>query len=653
VTLSAKEKRAAGTYVPQGQWNRMTDAQKAATAKHAINHVHGKMVAQAMRTGKPVQLARGVKFVPRPRKGAPKFKSTGNKGKNISSAAYQTLLKSGVRRKGTARRFTSGGNTNMVGHDFVGTLVISDGAQEADVVVSVSVNPVDLGFPALSVESQLHQQYLFRSFALHMVRSGTDFLTGDMLGWYDRDPDEELPPGIEGLQVGYYKGGTSAAFKDGHTWHMPKFPGLPVLYTRDLSSDERLVNQSQFNLQIINPPSVFNGSTAERVELEIELWASYDCQFMVKDITFAVGNPFPRNHIYFGDTADTPGTQWSSGPGQNNGIFLCSQSAAGSTTMNTVQVRGDAAAFHNPLGLSGFFFGFSSYYQNPVFGMLKGYGFNKATQFSLTWNSTKSCSLTCEGIDTTNTTFTNCSINLMGNQGVAPYVASSGRGSNIQQSWTYVINVTDPGEAQTPTWASDDQIYLVNEGSISVMPYDAAREFIWSVAVMCADTGTSTATIIGEVQRLDIMLEEMEGFGLLSPACKPGAATIEGMAKKKFADMDNKSKSEYGGRWQNYLKRVREKRRPPPKPLPDYLCDEKDEKKPMALALEDGKVRLAAPSPTESKDVLVPPARPAAPGPQPSGTEVVDIEDSVLVNPFKGRPEFAQSRKTPRVQSAK
>lgn len=174
----------------------------------------------------------------------------------------------------------------MVGHDLVTVTQITDTAEPTSLVFTLSVNPVDLGFPALSTESTLHQQYIFEDFEIHMVSSAGDMVNGDMLGWYDRDPDEVLPPGLEGLQVGYYKGGTTGAFKRAHTWRMPKYPGLPVLYCRDISSDERLVNQCAFNLQVVNPPSIYVSSAdTSAIKLNCEFWCSYRCRFFVNDIT--------------------------------------------------------------------------------------------------------------------------------------------------------------------------------------------------------------------------------------------------------------------------------------------------------------------------------------------------------------------------------
>jgi hypothetical protein len=621
--MTVAEKKERGIYVSNGQWKAMTDKQKASHVQRAIRQIKktGRAEAPLRQVGtaklksgatRPVYLRPG-----KPRK-LGKFKKTGVKGKNLSGKHYQTVLKSVGRGRGTSRRFTSGGGTTMVGHDFVGTLVIDVGAGEADLVMSISVNPVDLGFPALTVESQLHQQYVFEEFAVHMMRSGTDFLTGDMLGWYDRDPDEALPPGIEGIQVGWFKDGTSAAFKDGHVWHMPRFPGLPVLYTRDLSSDERLVNQSQFNLQIINPPSVFNGGEAEQVELPVEFWASYVCKFMVKDITFNANQDFPRNHVFNNQTGTTANYE---GKGLGGVFMLAADFSGVSTDVEWFKNQGEYGT--RCCGLPGMVWGYV--HGGPILGMLSGYGYNKAEKFQVLWSSTKAAKLLCAGLNTSDSTFTNCSV-IAGLARNAPYCASSDFTSNTQQAQVWVVTVDNPGEVQTPPWQSDDKAWFVDfDGSVQQLPYDATREIIWFIQPVFVDTGTSTLTLSAENQYLDVALEQTETFGLLSPAVTPGPATIEGHVREKWGRMTNDEKSVYKGKWQNFLHHVREKRKEQKrKPLPDWLQG--------TLALEDGKVVSSTPTPSEAKD---PPVTPAGPAPTGLGK---DIEDFVPV----GRPLLDQ-----------
>ena len=510
----------------------------------------------------PLYLKRG------PSRPAPKFKKTNNKGKGLAQAHYQKLVGS-ARGKPSARRFTSAGGTTMVGHDFVGTLVVTDAAAEADLVMSVSVNPVDLGFPALAIESQLHQQYIFEAFAIHMVNSGTEFLTGDMLGYYDRDPDEELPPGIEGIQVGFFKGGTSAAFKDGHVWHMPQFPGLPVLYSRDLSSDERLVNQCQFNLMVVNPPSVFNGSSAEAVELPVEFWASYKCKFLVKDIAFNPQSQFPRNHITNngeGGTATFEGKTYG-------GVYMLACTSDGKVNDNVTWIKNLSDFGVGCTALPGMFWGFRNATSGPVLGMLSGYGFNKAMRFSVHWRSTKASKLASLGIDPDYLALCeNCTVDAS-YADVCPYTATADAGTyNTQVSHVWNVIVNNPGQVQTPNWSSNDRLYYVtHEGTVELMPYDSTREAIWLMTPGSNDTGTATLAMTSDTQRVDVHLEQYEGFGLLSPAVTPGPATIEGLVKQKFASMSNQERCKYEGQWQKYLAHVRELRRPKPKPLPDYL----------------------------------------------------------------------------------
>lgn len=215
-----------------------------------------------------------------------KFRKTGVKGKGLHLKALAHARGLAGTRKRYSRRYQSAaGNVRMVGHDLMGTLTISENAQESEFIFTKAINPVELGFPAMATEAQLHQQFLFDAFDVHMPNTATSFINGDSLGWFDRDPNEVVPVGIEGLQIGFYKGGQVGVFKKGHTWTMPHFPNLPELFIADNGSDDRLTQQCVFNLQIVTPPSVYNSGAAEQVSLVVEFWASYSIEFRVKDIS--------------------------------------------------------------------------------------------------------------------------------------------------------------------------------------------------------------------------------------------------------------------------------------------------------------------------------------------------------------------------------
>lgn len=645
--MSVREKRAAGIYLPDSAWKRMSDRERASHVRRAIGQIqqHGRAAPFMMPVKKASpSKAQGLKRVgtatmrsgkqtavylrPAPRK-LGKFKKTGVKGKNLSETHYKNMLRSGARGRPASRRFGSAGGTTMVGHDFAGTLVVLETASEADVVMSISVNPVDLGFPALTIESQLHQQYEFQDFAVHFVRSGTAFLTGDMLGWYDRDPDEILPQGIEGIQVGYYKNGTTAAFKDGHVFHMPRFPDLPLLFTRDISSDERLVNQCVFNLQVVTPPSVFNGGEAEQVELPVEFWVSYRCRFSVKDITFNPRDNFPNNHVW--NNAQSGAVTLDGNV--TGGVFCMANSSTGviNDNVNWFPNLND----YGPLacvGLPGMFWGYKNTFGSGVIGMLAGYGFNKARRFDILWSSLKTSKLTALGVDPGfPALYINCTIDSSYGR-VAPYTASADAGTyNTQQTHLWHVVVNNPGQIQTPDWSSNDRIWFIDhDGTVALLPYDATREQLWEASFIFNGTGTATVAVTAETQYLDVSLVEYEGFGLISPAITPGPATLEGIVKDKFQKMDNKERCEYKGEWQRYLSHVRELRKPKPKPLPDYLqtvrgmgleSEIKETKEQLAMALPDARARPTAPSPVESKVDSRGRQVPA-----PNGT-VVDIED--------------------------
>jgi len=258
------------------------------------------------------------------------------------------------------------------------------------------------------------------------------------------------------------------------------------------------------------------------------------------------------------------------------------------------------------------------------------------------WSSLKTSHLTALGVDPASSSlYTNCTIDTSYGR-VAPYTSTANAGSfNTQQTHLWHVTVTNPGQIQTPTWASNDRVwYIDHDGSVGLLPYDATRETLWEASFTFNDTGTATLAVTVETQYLDVSLQQYEGFGLLSPAITPGPATVEGLVKEKFEKMDNKERCEYKGEWQRYLSHVRELRKPKPKPLPDYLLTagngtmvahvDVDPQEQPGVAPGTPITRPTAPPPAESKVD----ARGAV-VPAPNGT-VVDIEDTVLRNQSLG-----------------
>jgi hypothetical protein len=191
-----------------------------------------------------------------------------------------------VARKGYhTRSIGAGGNVRWEGHDLLGVLTISDDSAESQDIITFQVNPSTMGFKALAKECQLHQQYKFSKFEVHVPGTASSFVNGDGMGYFTRDVNQTPEGGLDGLQVGWYLGGEQCTFKNGKTFRMPHFPNLPNLYCQDLDSDKRLVNQCIFNFKVVNPPSTYSSGPSEgQVDLRVEFWASYVCDFFVKGL---------------------------------------------------------------------------------------------------------------------------------------------------------------------------------------------------------------------------------------------------------------------------------------------------------------------------------------------------------------------------------
>jgi len=501
-----------------------------------------KLAPLSARTGKFVnefKSSPNVKFRPnpnfaRPRKGI--VRKTGVKGKNLAATAYQGMLKSkshtgsGLRRR-TVQRFSNSRGTAMVGHDLVGTFEILSTAAQADLVLSLNINPVALGFPALEIESGQNQQYIFETFAIHLPNESSDFVNGDMLGWFDRDPDEVLPAGIEGIQIGYYKGGRTGAFKDGMSWHMPRFPGVPVLYCRDISSDERLVNQCAFNLQILTPPSVYNSGAASQVALNIEVWASYHCQFLIPDISQAL--------------AQAPGLV-----------------AIDLNTVSTAPTAADPFAFANtnwaadpdlsdPLSIPGFFWT-NQAGGGSTFGMFPGFGLDGTAGLDVAISHTATA------------VSANLVSTVVGQNAtlVATRVANAVSGNLTRNYTTFNVQVTNPGlESDTLNQASVVN-YIESDGTISTRTGAPDDPILWSIQINATSPTFTTVTTV----YFQAHIVSFTNANELALRCA-GVATLQGLCKRKFREMTNEQRAKYKGRLCDFVADVRKKLHPPPPPF--------------------------------------------------------------------------------------
>lgn len=258
-----------------------------------LNLVHQKIKQlQALPKG-----TRPVFRAPKPRNALPKFRPTGVKGKGLAAQRY-AMLQSKVRDsshggsksfvnhyalRGHKKYTSESGRTSYVGHDLVGQFNILDTAMEADEVLHLNINPLELSFPALKIETQLDQQYKCTSFSIHFACQVSDNVNGSLLGYWNPDPDEVIPSDIDGLQIGIYKGGVPQAMKRSMTFEMPAMK-RPLLYCRDNGSDDRLVNQCQFKCQVVTPPSIQTDVIATQIQAPIEVWCSYHFEFFARDL---------------------------------------------------------------------------------------------------------------------------------------------------------------------------------------------------------------------------------------------------------------------------------------------------------------------------------------------------------------------------------
>jgi len=389
-----------------------------------------------------------------------------------------------------------------------------------------------------------------------MVSSAGDFVNGDCLGWYDRDPDEVLPEGTEGLQIGYYKGGTSGAFKHAHTWRMPNYPDLPILYTRDISSDARLVNQGVFNLQVVLPPSIYVASAeTAAIDLSLEFYCRYKCRFFVNDITAvlsngplqsytAIANSSGGLHIYGGDSssllglqnADIVNTGTESPPIAN----WPTSNWPGIALGQVLNFAGTGNAADIILALSGFGA------DDVSTALFTFYGSGNGTHgVGAPWSA---------GVLGGGPSF---------GLAVQEEFAASGTHEPAASHWYTVVSA--PGQevgslASLGVSPSDmGFIWMINPATgeweqLSTQAISLDTPVLWAVA--CAGASSNSDTAVGAVHVQLCATQRATVSGLTY-----GPATLEALCVTAFAQLSNSEKLKFGGKLRTFIRAVRHQRR--------------------------------------------------------------------------------------------
>lgn len=538
------------------------------------------------------------------------MRPTGKKGKGLSAAALvemKKLAEHGNRtgeRKRVHKRYTNArGDVRMVGHDFIGVFTIADDALSADTIVSFNLNPTELPFEALQIQSQLHQQFTFDDFAVHMPNTASDFVNGDALGWYDRDPNEAVPAGVSGIQLGYFKQGVSGAYKAGHVWQQPKFPNLPELYCQSNFSDDRFTVQSIFNLQVITPPSTYISGSATPVELLVELWAAYSCHFKVPNLApnFSQGGPSAR---FFsaspsvGPTVDDPlqcsdNTMALATTGQPGGQFNW--------------VEDDFTGLALDVDSKGY----------SRISLLKGYGHDHVPGIKVIFSVNGT-----EAIVYGASTFTdayNCA------------VADGGwyqNSSTASATWLNVALLTlDPPAPLTlnQPWVITRPGFLER---FVTGPYPVIAAFSMHVASTIGSWGPSGAFCL-----------QATGFNhgdVKSSLYYAGRATIEGQCLAKWREMDPSKRGTAAAFVREYLAR-RKKKRPDAYNPKLFITETKTSLPPETLSIK---------SASSSFPLQSPPAR-AGDRPGLRLAPIVDLEDMVVEKPDEKESKWTVLRQRP------
>jgi hypothetical protein len=400
------------------------------------------------------------------------------------------------------RSVGSDGRVYFKGHDLIGVLTVTDSADESDGILKIPLNPIKLGFEALQLETQLHQQYRFTKFQIHLPPTASTFVNGDCVGWFDRDPNEAAPGGLEGLQRAWYKGAQTCTFRKGHTWSMPRYDSLPALYCQDNGSDERFVDQATFTIEVMNPPSTYTGSSPGKVELSVELWCSYEVEFLVRNLAIDTVNE-PQFMMVHADGTDN----------NYNDIF----GFQGVITNDTPVIPGD-------MTIPGMFFGTTSglgeskdkldtksVTRASIMGMLAGYGMDMGSAYMM-HAAVQGDFTQGFNIDISNTV--NCDVVVHDSD---VYIAAT----SIMAP-THYITVTEPGLIST--LMLDEGAWTIgDDGALMKLP-PGEYDVIWSSTTAWNQDQTQYPTVSDSMVSV-ALLAVQRGPPLMSWA---GSGTVEG-----------------------------------------------------------------------------------------------------------------------------
>jgi hypothetical protein len=312
---------------------------------------------------------------------------------------------------------------------------------------------------------------------------------------------------------------------------MPKYDALPALYCQDNGSDERFVDQATFTIEVMNPPSTYTGASPGKVELSVELWCSYEVEFLVRNLAIDTVNE-PQFMMVHGTGDDcTYNDVWGFG---------------GVITNDTPLIPGD-------MTIPGMFFGTTSglgglegksdeksVTRASIVGMLAGYGMDMGSAYMMHGANFGEFTQGFN-IDISNTV--NCDV-VQHDSDV--YIAAT----SIMAP-THFVTVTEPGLISTlmldeGAWTIDD------DGSLQKLP-PGEYDIIWSSTMFWNQDQTQFPAIT-DMSFSVALLAVQRGPPLMSWA---GSGTVEGNLWQRWKKLppDDRRKMKFPEFLAEYRKR--------------------------------------------------------------------------------------------------
>jgi len=202
---------------------------------------------------------------------------------------FQPVIEKGIDFLGT---FTTGSSDNGI----VGTAGVP-----GQLILTYTIAPRALAATRLNKQSELYQRFLFNEVVINYMPAVNVTNSGQLIGFYDTDPEDVVPTGIAGINYANSHGGKLFQISEPCSFNMPVIRDRTYYtdYTGAVDEDEeRFKIQAVFYVMFVTacPATTALGSFSVK----------YNCSFELPQMT--IGDPIGNSSTAF--QASDAGSNW-------------------------------------------------------------------------------------------------------------------------------------------------------------------------------------------------------------------------------------------------------------------------------------------------------------------------------------------------------